>query len=360
MENRIRVWIPNTFQKRLNHLKEEGRGKKEETAFGAASLFLLPSSVFVAFVFALSLAGCGPKYTYPSEKVNESIEKICKDEYKLDVTARVAGKTAGALFVLDSLFDDNEQIAKEVYEQMSRVMMAVTRVALSSDRPIDFCKVVIRDKERTSELIVVRSIEDARRAQGDAIGIEESMNRTLFSQEKVAPSIEGEDDFTLKEVKMEDFLADQIAQRLRFDIMKSMDKEDLAAESGQPLVLVDGSFDTAYGKRSFRFSILSLKADRSDTLMRRVFRMATAVLQGYKFTDYDDLEIQDYLNRRRLIVERDVVLQFLAKKVSEDEIVEQFVTEAPAIHEAFKLFGIDLPDTNTPDGQSRRAAAPTV
>lgn len=301
---------------------------------------------------ALLGAGCGPKYTYPSETVKESIEKICKDEFKLDVTARIAGKTAGAMFTLDTLLDDKEQIGKEVYEQMSKVMMAVTRVALSSDRELDFCKVVIRDKAQTSELVVIRAIEDARRAQGDAIGIEESMNRTLFSQERMTG--EEDKDFVLKEVKIEDFLADQIAQRLRFEVLKNNAKDETAPESGQPLVLVDGSFDTAYGKRSFRFSILSLKADRSDNLMRRVFRVATGVLSGYKFTEYDDLEIQDYLNRRRLVVERDVVNQYLAKKTPEDQILEQYVTEAPAIHEAFKLFGIDTPEANSPDGQTRR------
>lgn len=344
MEKRTLVSTRNTFPKLRNPQSENRSAARRAPVF------------FFAAAACFALAGCGPKYTYPSETVPKAIEKICKDENQLDVKARVAGKTAGALFTLDTLFDDKEQIAKEVYEQMSKVMMAVTRVALSSDRDLEFCKVVIRDEENTSELVVVRSIEDARRAQGDAIGIEESMNRTLFSQEKVQPSVAGEDEFVLKEVKMEDFLADQIAQRLRFEVMKNA-KDEVAA-SGQPLVLVDGSYDTAYGKRSFRFSILSLKPDRSDDLMRRVFRVATGVLQGYKFDGYDDLEINDYLNRRRLIVERDVVQQYFAKKVKEDEILEQYMTEAPAIHEAFKLFGIDMPES--PDGQKPRAVTPTT
>lgn len=334
------MWIPNTFLRHRKDQKEDRRGKREEgrRAILPSSVFLLPS----LFVVAFALASCGPKYSYPAAEVPQSIERICKEEYKLDVKARVSGKTAGALFVLDSLLDEKEQqISKDVYEQMSKVMMVITRVALSSDLPLDFCKVVIRDRARTGELIVVRSIDDARRAQAEAIGIEESMNRTLFSQEKPQGGEDGLEDFVLKEVKLEDFLADQIAQRLRFEVMKGAQAE-IAASSGQPLVLVDGSFDTAYGKRTFRFSILSLKADRSYDLMQKVLKTATGVLRGYKFTAYDDLEIQDYLNRRRLVVERDVVEQYLDKKIKEDEIFEQYVTEAPAIHEAFKLFGIDL------------------
>jgi hypothetical protein len=297
-------------------------------------------------LFALvTAAGCGPKYTYPSNQVPESVEKICRGEYGLDVAARVVGRTLGAMFYVDDILDENGQIPRDIHEKMGKIMQAVTRVSLSTDLAVDFCVVVIRDRAPLNELVITRSVDDTKRANSDVIGIEESINRTLFGQGKYQPGAGGEETFVLKEVALEDFLAEQIAQRVRFLFARESKDDEAAA---QPFVLVDGSYGHGDGTaKKFRFSVLSLKAEEPRETVLAVLRTASEVLKGYHFTDFTAVEILDYLNRQKLEVTRQVLEAHQAGRMSEQEILDKYLTESQTIQEAFKLFGFNL--TDTPD-----------
>ena len=289
------------------------------------------------------LTGCGPKYTYPAQTVPKSIENICLKENKLQVTARVIGKTVGAVIYIDDILDDKGQIPKDVHEKMGQIMQAVTRVALSTDLSLEFCVVVIRDRAHLNELIITRSIDDTKRANSDAIGVEESINRTLFGQGKYQTSSEGESAFVLKDVKLESFLAEQIAQRVRFNFIKDAKEED--AQQQQPFVLVDGLYDGSTDVKRFRFSILSLKPAEPHDTMLAVFHTVNDVLAGYRFTDFNDIEILDYLNRQKLTVSHQTLLDYQAKKITDQQILDNYLSESQSVQEAFKLFGFNLSDT---------------
>lgn len=329
-----------------------------KTRFFSLSL-LLASSFYLLAV----LAGCGPKYTYPADSVSKSIEKICHDQNKLDVQAKVEGKTIGAVYYVDDILDEKGQIPKDVHEKMGKIMQAVSRVSLSTDLPVDFCVVNIRDRKSGNELVITRSVDDTRRAQSEAIGVTESINRTLFGQGKYPlPSDTerkvGVDDllstdslkFDLKEVKLETFLADQIAQRVRFGFAKESEPQD---ETSQALVLVDGNFVRTSSMKSFRFSVLSLKTSEPGELMKQVFKTVSDVISGYKFKDYDKVEILDYVNRQKLDVPKQALEDFAAKKITDQVILDRYMSESQSIQEAFKLFGFNLVDakdaeTNNP------------
>ena len=305
-------------------------------------------------------SGCGPKYTYPSSSVPKSIEDICRKENNIEVTARVVGKTVGALVYVDQIIDSKGQIPKDVHEQMGKVMQAVSRVALSTDLALDFCSVVIRDKKHPNELVVVRSVDDTKRANSDAIGIEESINRTIFGQNKFRPDSSGENAFLLKEVKLENFLSEQIVQRIRYNLSKGSkeDKED----PEQSLALVDGIFSHDQGKRAFHFSVLSLKSKNPRQIIIDVLRTIDLVFAGYHFTDFDEIEIQDYLNRQKLVLDRKTFLDYQTKKIKEQELLAKFLTESQSIQEAFKLFGFNVPSdpASSTDKDTRPVSTATL
>ena len=309
----------------------------------------LPCFVFVCF-FSLFIVGCGPKYTYPGSSVPKSIEEIDHKEYNIESTARVVGKTVGAVVYLDSIVDAKGQVPKEVHETMSKVMQAVTRVALSTDLPLDFCTVVIRDKQHGNELVITRSLDDTKRANADAIGIEESINRTVFGQGKYSPDSQGGDAFVLKEVKLEHFLAEQIVQRIRF----SYSKENSTDEAPKSTVLIDGAFEDEAGKKAFRFSMISIKSEDPKKIILGVFNLINDVLQGYSFTDFDTIEVQDYLNRKKLVVDRQTLLDYQQNKITKDQILQKCLLESQSIQEAFKLFGFNLPQ----ESAEKEAAVP--
>lgn len=313
------------------------RSRNSDKGF-RGSFFGVPAALVLAVV--LSITGCGPKYTYPAATVPGSIERIALDEYKLEVESRVVGATVAAVLYLDRLVDETGQIPKEVHEQMGQLMQVVTRVALSTDLPIEYCSVLIRDSKTFNELNIVRSLDDIKRANADALGVEESINRTLFGQGRYHPGPEGtRPPLVIEEIRKEKFLTDQIAQRIRFSLAK--DGKEEVAQGG--FTLVDGSFDESTGARVFRFSVLTLKSDDPRQTILEIFKVANQVLWGYRYGDFDRIEIQDYLNRQKLIVDRQALLDYQQKKIVDREILERFLTESQSIQEAFKLFGFSMP-----------------
>jgi hypothetical protein len=316
---------------------------------------LLSFLFYLAAAPGLILAGCGPKYTYPADSVAQSVEKVCSKEYGLDVSARVVGRTLGALFYVDDILDEKGQIPRQIHEKMGQIMQVVTRVALSNDLSVDFCVVVIRDRAHLNELYVTRSLDDTKRANSDAIGVEESINRTLFGQGKYQLGEGGEQSFVLKEVQFEDFLAEQIAQRVRFGFSKDT-KDGPAAQ--QPFVLVDGAFNRSETQKKFRFSVLSLKTEEPHETVLEVLRTISEVLMGYRFADFTTVEILDYLNRQKLEITREVLENLQNKAISEQEILDKYLTESQTIQEAFKLFGFNLTDAADAEAVPIAAATP--
>ena len=313
-------------------------------------------SLFPLFFVLLLSSGCGPKYSYPASTVPKSVEEISQKENNIESISRVVGKTLGAVVYLDSIVDAKGQVPKEVHEAMSKVMQAVTRVALSTDLPLDFCTVVIRDKQHNNELVITRSLDDTKRANADAIGIEESINRTVFSQGKYSPESQGGDLFVLKEVKLENFLAEQIVQRVRFNYSKESAVEDAPKST----ILIDGAYEEEAGKRSFRFSMISIKSEDPKKIVLGIFNTINDVLKGYSFNVFDTIEVQDYLNRKKLVVDRQTLLDYQMKKITADQILQQCLLESQSIQEAFKLFGFNLPQeaADNKDAAVPRPATP--
>lgn len=316
----------NVIRQRL-----EAGGKIKQ--FFLSGFYLLTSSLVL-----FSLTGCGPKISYPSDTVTRSVEDILLKEDKLEVEAQIAGKTLGALLIIETLMDAKGQVLKEVHEKMGQVMQALSRVSMSTDRRIDYCVAVLRDDKQGNELIVTRSVDDTRRAYAEAIGIEESINRTVFSQGQYDPAAERVE-FKLKEVILERFLSDQIAQRIRFSLAK--ESKDPAEN---PFILADGSFIvTPEGKRNFNFSMVGFKSKDLHANILGMFKIVNEVFYGYHFSGFDSVELRDYLNRQKLTLDQRVFADFQAKKIKEQEILDRYLTESQSIQEAFKLFGFSLP-----------------
>ena len=93
------------------------------------------AQVLVLFVSCLlyfvSLPGCSP--TYPKEKFADSIVRLCKTEYKLDVKAATAGNTVVIYVPLQDLWDLTFSLTIRAGEEINDVILSVSRVALSTD-----------------------------------------------------------------------------------------------------------------------------------------------------------------------------------------------------------------------------------
>jgi hypothetical protein len=144
----------------------------------------------------VGLSGCD-KASYPESLVESSIQEICEKEYKIqNVEVKFSGKTVGVflplkkLFVtdlkqevlsgnvsnLDSLFEPDP----EAMDKLENVLFTISRVLLSSDKPIDFYVLQATDVESTGlQLVLTGYVADIRRVRLWDISRNEYRKRVL-------------------------------------------------------------------------------------------------------------------------------------------------------------------------------------
>ncbi len=131
----------------------------------------------------LALAGCGQS-TYPADKVVESVKKLCRDEYNLDVEVRITGKTLGVAIPAEGLVTEDLLLNPDAGKKIEDVALSMRRVILSTDREIDFYIVCARDTKLIgAEYMMISSVLDVRRIACLDISRGEYFNRIQKSFE---------------------------------------------------------------------------------------------------------------------------------------------------------------------------------
>lgn len=107
-----------------------------------------------------AVAACGP--TYPKTRVVQAVVDLCRAEYHLEAQAVLQGNTLAVLLPATHLFESPVTITSETdvrllnqqlkfspqgMDQLQHVALIVRRVILSTDAPIEFYLVMIRDAE---------------------------------------------------------------------------------------------------------------------------------------------------------------------------------------------------------------------
>ncbi|MBI5124421.1 MAG: hypothetical protein HZA72_03280, partial [Candidatus Omnitrophica bacterium] len=285
---------------------------------------------FLVFTF---LSGCGP--TFPKEKVKESVIKVCKDEYKLDVKVGIIGRTIAIYLPLENLIDFTFAITKEASEKINDVILSVSRVTLSTDAKFDFYCIIAHDiRIPEIQIVIIKSVDDVKRFLLNDISRGEYSKRMLvdirlspqaqkehaikevFSKMKVEkgwqeqvmddffrsePAVLGDigywnGRFYIKDITLAEFLAEQIVNRIRMDF-----REDKILSKLFTLRTSQGAYLFKGGKRFFRFELFAEpgKAESSeepekaafDKIFEAVLKTTSGVLHGYKFDGFDYIEI---------------------------------------------------------------------
>lgn len=286
------------------------------------------------------LAACSVKATFPSSTITDSIQKICKDVYNLDVTARISGHTIGVLLSVKHLVDEAGGVDQELVKKtLGDLVLTVTRVALSTDHDVQFVVVVVRGGEDLNEIRITRNVVDIKKSQTDALSTEEAMSRTLWDQNKYQPDPADPGYFPLQDLNMEAFLARQVVQRARF---AAPPKE---SEHFLPTELYDGRFLSS-GKRTFEFSVVSFETSRPEVNVLKLLRIVVEVFKGYKFKEFDQVVIKDLLSRKMLVIDRDNFLKYANRKMKDEEVMglgySDDLGESDRLKNALEIFGFNF------------------
>ena len=314
-------------------------------------------------LLAAILSGCAP--TYPKEKFAESIVRVCKQEYKLDVKVATVGKTVAIYVPLEELWDMTFSLTKRAGEAINDVILSVSRVALSTDAKCDFYVVIAHDVRIPEiQIIIVKYVDDVKRFMLSDISRGEFSKRMLIDKrvnpqarkehavkevfEKMGldkkwqdavmddffrsqPAALGDigywnDRFYIKDISLPEYLAEQIASRVRIEFF-----EDRALSEAVVIKSSKGSYLPSGGKHYFQIEVLAEPKSFSQMSANEMINMAfkksleviAQVLHGYRYENYDYINIVDETSGRSLKVTKEAVEKFRKKKLTFDNILSQ-------------------------------------
>jgi len=319
--------------------------------------------VILSTALLIFASACG-NVTFPKEKINECIQKLCKDEYNINVEVSSIGKTIGIYLPIPVLFDATLNMTEEAQEKIQNVLLSCRRVALSTDADNEFYCIIAQDVRFPEvQLIIIKYLGDVKRASLGDISRGEYFKRTIIDmntnpqaqkeqaikdvfqkievedgwQEKVlddffrSPPATLEDigywqgKFYLKDITFEEFMAQQMARRiklrfreeegLRKYVIKSIDagferQEDLAF------------FNIGMKIENFLFTLDALeRKPMEQEIFKSTFKEVADTIYAYKYEKFDFVRIAEENFKTELIVSKEDIYLFKRKKLAMDAIL---------------------------------------
>jgi len=326
----------------------------------------MKKSIFLISIVCITLlatTGCD-RATYPKETLAKSVKDLCNSEYNLDVDVILSGNTLAVYLPVMNLFDLTLRLSEKAQDKVQDVLLCASRVVLSTDADVRFYCIIAQDMNIPEiQLVIIKYVDDVKRAYLHDISRGEYFKRTLIDmnenpqakkeqaiakvfdkmkldedwQDKVMEdffrsppsSLEGigywQDKFYIKNITLEEFLAQQIASRV---IARFREEEDLRKYE---LKSVIGRF-VKEGK--LKFFLISFKTEsllfvldpkerlsKEKEILQNIFEVMSDVLYGYKFENFNFAEIQDETFKENLLVSRNNIYLFKKGKIGIDSIL---------------------------------------
>jgi len=260
---------------------------------------------------ALLLSGCSGKIepTYKERDIPYLIKKICKDEYSLEVTTQRVGGTIWIYAALNKILNkdygvkEDKVFDEEMMEKMRNIITTIGRVLISSDNTPDFFVFLASDINLGIDYTLIGCVLDIKKSYADFIPWTEA-NRRFVNKFKVAPEAIGDTSglhFAPYDIKMRDFLSEQMAQRIgaRFqdEELKNYFKIDKS----------DGKFNA--GVFAFEYSITP-KAEPKQPIdiNNEALKIIAYCLKTYEFTDFSGVTLTDVNTGEKLDLNKKAVL----------------------------------------------------
>ncbi|MDD4013697.1 MAG: hypothetical protein PHW14_05860 [Candidatus Omnitrophica bacterium] len=302
----------------------------------------------------VSMSACMP--SYPKEKLPEAVKEVCRIEYNMDVDVTVTDSTMGIYYPMQGLLDVNLGISEKAWDSISNLILVASRVVLSTDADIKFYCVITQDARLPElQVVIIKYVDDIKRGVYSDISRGESFKRTLFSinltpQAKKERSIEKVFDklgiadetrqkvmdeffrnaptklsdigywrgkFYLKDITLPEFLAVQIANRMKIDFRSEKDLEEIYRFKSSEGLYVQ---DRKKGYFLIKFDIEDQRASDEELnvrmfKIRQIMKIASEVVYGYKFRDFDYMAMEDLLMNARVTAREQEVYDFNKKKL---------------------------------------------
>lgn len=258
--------------------------------------------ILLAGLISLLLTACAP--TYPRGKMVEGVKQLCKKEYGVEVEVKVVGETLGVRMPLEGLFDVKTlQVEPKAMDKITGVMLSVSRVALSSDRSIEFYTIIATDKNVPgAEIVMTRYVTDLRRYFYGDISRGEFANRMVFDvrfnpQGIIDTWLGG---FTLKETRLEEFMCEQASRRITDEFRENKmlaGKFKLSSCQGK---LADKvfKFTVDISREGLPMSELIHGSAWHEQVLELCLKIISHVTSGYDFKDFEGVEVHNKFDNK--------------------------------------------------------------
>ncbi len=268
-----------------------------------------------AILAGLVLSGCSA--TYPKGNVEQTIARMCEQEYHVQVSVKTAGKTIGAFIPVKDLLQSDLTLSEQALDRIEHVMLTVSRVTLSSEFQYDFFVVVAQDFAANVQIAFVRYIKDIRRLLTDDISRSDYFQRMLIEVRPIeAAGGPPRPVMQLTDYSLPEFLARQIAERMRQQLQINvvlgqlfgiMNVEGRFVPASRPggRAPTSGTFVLTLWFHPDAPPFETLATAELRTEFTRLFlRVAQTLTRRYEFYAYDGLELVDAQGRQVAFFDR--------------------------------------------------------
>lgn len=268
-------------------------------------LFNLSVSIF------LFLSGClgSLEPTYKEEELPQVIKQICKNEFQLDVVTKRTPTTLWIYAPMSQLLHKDYGITQDkvfdekITDYLRNILNTISRALINSNNTCEFYALCVSDINIGLDYTIMGSVIDIRKSYAGVIPWTESNKRYVVSF-KVAPEAIGDttgEHLLTDDIKLADFLAEEIAQRIAMRFNEEDLKNYFKVEKSS------GEFkDNIF---SFEYAIKQLsEPPKKIRVLKEILNMVAYCIKTYEFKDFSCVQIKDGDSGDKLIVDKAEIL----------------------------------------------------
>lgn len=274
----------------------------------------LKNSTRLALLFNLlvciNLIGC-QKPIEPSFKekdIPHLVKKICKEEYNLDVTTIRTPTTLWVYAPMNKMLDkefgikEDKLFDEEMTDKLRNIFITIGRVLVSSDKTPEFFALSVSDINIGLDYTIIGSVLDMKKSYAEFIPLAEANRRYVvkLKAEPLAVNDTAGNHLQAYDVKMPDFLSEQIAQRIGAKFQGEEWKKYFKVDSSVGS-FINNTFVLAYSIEQVS------RPDKAIDIDKEVSAIITYCIKTYEFRDFSMVEINDLLKKKKTILNKTAI-----------------------------------------------------
>lgn len=270
--------------------------------------------LFLNIFLLIFLSSCIERLepTYKEGDIPHLVKKICKDEYNLNVITKRATNTLWIYAPLTKILHkdyglkEDKIFDEEMTDKLRNILTTIGRVLISSDNTPEFFALLASDTNIGLDYTVIGCVLDVKKSYAGFIPWPEA-NRRYVIKFEIAPQAIGDTDGThlnTYDIRLPDFLAAQISQRIGFQFQEENLKKYFKVEKSEGR-FIDDMFVFEYSIRQIS------KPDKEIDIKKEILKTIAYCIKAYEFKDFLLVEVINSATGEKSTFSRAALKDFL-------------------------------------------------